>query len=80
MLSELNTAAKVVGIKQSKKAVRDGKAVRVFIAEDAESRVTSQISDLCSECGVEVVRAPSMKELGAAAGIAVGAAVVTVVR
>jgi large subunit ribosomal protein L7A len=80
MLSQLNTAAKVVGIKQSKKCIRDGEAVRVFIAKDAESRVISPIYDLCREHDVEIVEVPTMKELGKAAGIAVGAAVVTAAR
>ncbi len=80
MLSQLGTAAKVVGIKQSQKSIREGEAVRVFIAEDAEQRITAPITELCGQHHVEVVLVPSMKELGAAAGIAVGAAVVTVVR
>lgn len=78
MLSQLATAAKVVGVKQSKKTIRDGGAVHVFIAQDAEQRVTTPIVDLCREHGVEVTEVASMKQLGAAAGIAVGAAVVTV--
>ena len=80
MLSKLKTATKVVGIKQSKKSVRDGQAVQVFIAEDAEKRITAPIVELCRQYGVEVVSVPSMKELGDAAGISVGAAVVTVTK
>ena len=78
MLSQLHTAAKVVGIKQSKKSIRDGEARQVFIAQDAEKRVISPIYDLCQEHDVEIVEVPTMKELGTAAGIAVGASVVTV--
>ena len=37
MLSELSQAAKVVGVKQSKKAIRDGNARAVFVADDAET-------------------------------------------
>ncbi|MDO5549015.1 MAG: ribosomal L7Ae/L30e/S12e/Gadd45 family protein [Eubacteriales bacterium] len=80
MLSQLHTAAKVVGIKQSKKIIRDGEAHQVFIAQDAEQRVTRPIYDLCEEHGVAIVEVPTMKELGKAAGIAVGAAVVTVTK
>lgn len=78
MLSQLATAAKVVGVKQSKKTIREGGAARVFIAQDAESRITAPILDLCREHGVEVTEVATMKELGTAAGVAVGAAVVTV--
>ena len=80
MLSQLATAAKVVGIKQSKKVIRDGQAHRVFVAKDAEQRVIGPIYDLCQERGVEIVEVPTMKELGSAAGIAVGAAVVTMTQ
>ena len=34
MLSELHTAHKVIGVKQSKKAIRDGAAAQVFVALD----------------------------------------------
>ena len=38
MLSELRTAHKVIGVKQSKKAIRDGAAAEVYVALDAEKR------------------------------------------
>ena len=40
MLTELKQGSKVVGVKQTKRAVNDGKAARVFLAEDADPRVT----------------------------------------
>ncbi len=79
MLSQLSSAEKVVGVKQSKKVIRDGGAKMVFIAADAERRITEPIRELCAEHGVDVTEVPSMKELGTAVGIAVGAAVVTVI-
>ena len=38
MLSALRTAHRVIGVKQSKKAIRDGAAAEVYIALDAEKR------------------------------------------
>lgn len=78
MIAQLSSAAKVVGVKQSKKVIRDGGAKQVFIAADAERRITAPICELCEQHGVTVTEVPSMKELGQAVGIAVGAAVVTV--
>lgn len=78
MLSQLATAAKVVGVKQSKKAIRDGKATRVYIALDAEQRVLRPVCDLCREMNVPVEEVTTMTELGDACAIDVGAAVVTV--
>ncbi len=78
MISELRAAHKVIGVKQSKKAIRDGSAKTVFIALDAEKRVVGPIYELCSASDVPVEEISTMAELGDAAGIDVGAAVVTV--
>lgn len=80
MLSELHTAHKVIGVKQSKKAIRDGKAQEVFVALDAEKRVVGPVYELCSETDTKLTEITTMTELGDAAGIDVGAAVVTVLR
>lgn len=75
MLSELNSGEKVVGAKQAKRALNDGRAKKIFLADDADPRVTEPLSQLAAEKGVPVVEVPSMKALGAACGIAVGSAV-----
>ncbi|BFL40322.1 ribosomal L7Ae/L30e/S12e/Gadd45 family protein [Agathobaculum sp. NSJ-28] len=80
MLSELRTAHKVIGVKQSKKAIRDGAAAEVYVALDAEKRVVGPIYELCSETDTRITEITTMAELGDAAGIDVGAAVVTVLR
>lgn len=80
MLSELHTAHKVIGVKQSKKAIRDGAAAEVYVALDAEKRVVGPVYELCSEAGTKVTEITTMAELGDAVGIDVGASVVTVLR
>lgn len=80
MLSELKTGAKVIGIKQTQRALKDGKLRLVFLAEDADSRVTEPLEALCRELGVEVKRVPHKKELGSVCGIAVSSAVVGLFR
>lgn len=80
MLSELRTAHKVIGVKQSKKAIRDGAAAEVYVALDAEKRAVGPIYELCSETDTRITEITTMAELGDAAGIDVGAAVVTVLR
>lgn len=80
MLSQLRTAHKVIGVKQSKKAIRDSAAVEVFVALDAEKRVVGPVYELCTETGTKITEITTMAELGDAAGIDVGAAVVTVLR
>lgn len=80
MLPELEQAPKVVGVKQTRRALCDGRAVRVFLAENADPRVVGPIEALCGEKGVPVEKAPSMKELGAVCGIAVGSAAAALLR
>jgi len=80
MLSELQNAHKVVGVKQSKKAIRDGCALRVILAKDAEARIIRPIRTLCEELDVPVEEAETMAELGKAAQIDIGAAVVTLLK
>jgi len=75
MLEELNNAAKVVGAKQAKRALNDGRAQKVFLAADADLRVTEPLAQLAAEKNVPVEEVSSMKALGAACGIAVGSAV-----
>lgn len=75
MLSELKDGVKVVGVKQTQRALADGKVRLVFLAEDADPRVTGPVEALCKEQGVPTQLVPHMKDLGSACGIAVGSAV-----
>ncbi|MCI8478039.1 MAG: 50S ribosomal protein L7ae-like protein [Oscillospiraceae bacterium] len=83
MLSELkgrSSEQRVVGVKQTKRALLDGNAAQVFLAGDADPRVIEPVARLCEEKGVPVARTASMKELGAACGIAVGSAAAALLR
>ena len=78
MISELSGSNKVVGAKQVRRALESGTARTVFLAFDAAPNVTEPIAALCGEKGVPTVSGCSMKELGKACNIAVGAAVAAV--
>ena len=78
MLGELQTQDKTVGLKQSIKKIRSGEAKKVFVALDAAPGLVEEISAACKEKNVPVQNVAEMKELGRAAGIDVGAAVVAV--
>ena len=80
MLRELLNQPKVVGVKQSRRAVREGRATLVLLAVDADPVITHELAVLCREHGVDAQCAYTMSELGKAAGIHVGAAVVALVR
>ena len=80
MIQELSGSNKVVGAKQAKRVLRDGQAVRLYMAMDADPRLLQPLVQEAVNRQVPVSQVPTMKELGAACGIAVGAAVAVVVR
>ena len=69
-----------IGTKQATKLIEAGKAQEVFVAKDADPRVTSKVIALCKKMGIQVTYVDSMKQLGKACGIEVGAAIVAVVN
>ncbi len=75
MLSELEDAAKVVGVKQVRRALANSQAKRLYLAKDADPQITGPLERQGREQGVEVIWTDTMKALGRACGIAVGAAV-----
>ncbi len=79
MLTELEHAAKVAGVKQVRRALASGQAKRLYLAKDADPLLTEPLERQGREQGIEVTWAESMKALGRACGIAVGAAVAATV-
>ncbi len=80
MLEEWKAVSKVAGGKQVRRALKEGRASLVLAASDADPNVTGPILSLCAELGIPAEEVPSMKELGRACGISVGAAVAAVLR
>ena len=80
MIQELSGPNKVVGAKQAKRALRDGRAVRLYMAMDADPRLLQPLVQEAVNRQVPVSQVPTMKELGAACGIAVGAAVAVLTK
>ena len=79
MLTQLEHGAKVAGVKQTRRALQDGRAKALFLARDADPGLTEPLETMARERGVQVCWADSMRELGRACGIAVGAAVAAIV-
>ncbi|PTM54703.1 50S ribosomal protein L7ae-like protein [Desmospora activa] len=70
----------MIGAKQTKKAVEQGKVQQVLVAKDADEHVTRSLIQLCRHHGVHVVYVDSMRELGKACGIDVGAATAAILE
>ena len=79
MLSELQNSDKVVGVKQVRRALSAGQAKRLYLAKDADPQLTAPLERQAAEKGVDITWAESMKALGRACKIAVGAAVAAIV-
>ena len=71
---------RTVGVKQTVKAVQKGITKIVFVASDADPRVTRDIVKECQDKGVPVETVESMQLLGRACGIAVGAAAAAITQ
>ncbi len=80
MLERLKDDNKVIGIKQSLKAVEGGIVEVAFVAADADEKVVKDFKELCVKNNIEIIYADTMKQLGKACGIDVGAAVACILK
>lgn len=63
----------VIGTKQTIKALRAGEIKELFVAEDADLHVLDDVLALAEQYKVPVNKVDSMRKLGKACGIDVGA-------
>ena len=71
---------RTIGAKQTEKAVLRNMTELVFLAKDADERVTVNLAELCKEQNVQVVMVDSKADLGKACGIRVKAAAAAVLK
>lgn len=79
-MERLKNVAKTVGVKQTRRAVREGLTIQVFLAQDAAEHIRQSILELCADTGTPLTSVGTMAELGAACGIEVGASVAAILR
>ena len=58
-----------------KRALKASKVNKVYVARDADKRVTSEIVEQCKEMHIPLIYVETMKELGNACGIDINDAV-----
>ncbi|MEW9095686.1 MAG: ribosomal L7Ae/L30e/S12e/Gadd45 family protein [Clostridiaceae bacterium] len=71
---------KVVGLKQSLKAIKNGSGKTVYVAKDADIKIYDQIKSAAEENSLEIILVDTMKELGRLCGIDVGAATAVIIN
>ncbi len=74
MLENLLEQNKVIGIKQTTKAINQDRVKVLFIAGDAEKHLVQHLEQTAEKRDIEIIYVDSMKDLGKACGIDVGAA------
>ena len=75
-----NSPKRFVGLKQVLRGITDGTVWCVIVSSDCESFIKARLREEARGKEVELVKGPSMAELGRKVGIDVGAAVVGLVR
>jgi large subunit ribosomal protein L7A len=75
-----NARRKVVGTKQTIKALENGEARRIFIARDAEEMIVGPVLTLCQADNIEPQYVETMMQLGKMCGIKVKAAVAAIIE
>ena len=71
---------RIVGLKQTVKAVKNGTAKKVYVAEDADDFIKQSVLDACSDKNLQIIYVNNMKELGDACGIDIGASTAAIVE
>ncbi|MEK3806540.1 MULTISPECIES: 50S ribosomal protein L7ae-like protein [unclassified Metabacillus] len=70
----------IVGTKQTVKALKLGQVKELVVAEDADQRIVKPVIELAEQKNVSLHMVDSMKKLGKACGIEVGAVTVAIIN
>jgi large subunit ribosomal protein L7A len=70
----------IIGTKQTVKALKSGYVIELVVATDAEQNVIAKVVQTAKDMNVPISYVDSMKKLGKACRIEVGAATVAITR
>ncbi|MFD1778871.1 50S ribosomal protein L7ae-like protein [Fredinandcohnia salidurans] len=70
----------IIGTKQAVKAIQTDKVKEIVVAEDADRRVINKVLQLAEVQQIPISKVDSMKRLGKACGIEVGASAVAIIN
>jgi len=68
----------IIGTKQTVKALKLGTVKEIVVAKDADPKIALKVANSAKEANVPVLYVDSMKKLGKACGIEVGAVTVAI--
>jgi large subunit ribosomal protein L7A len=80
-LDRIRLARKLtIGTNQTTKALQQSLVKQLYVAKDAEARVVGPVIAMAQEQGVPIEWVDTMKQLGKACGIEVGAATAAIIE
>ena len=79
-MKDMTNLKMVVGSKQLRKALENGRAKFVYLAKNADPAITEPLMERCELNHVSYAWVRTMQELGSACGIEVGAAAAAAVE
>lgn len=80
MESELSLEKKIVGLRQSLKAIKEDKVEKVFIAKDVKPELIKDFMEICEKQNVNISYVDTKEQLGQICGIERGATVACILR
>lgn len=80
LIRELAIRKYLVGLKETKRAVKKNLVEYVIIAEDTQEKVTVPLLKLCKEVGVETIFIGTMVDLGMMVKLDVKASVIAILK
>ncbi|MGE5631416.1 MAG: ribosomal L7Ae/L30e/S12e/Gadd45 family protein [Caulobacteraceae bacterium] len=80
-MQELKASNKrIVGLKQTVKVIKNETAKKVYLAKDADDFIKKSVLEACSNTNLKIIYVNTMKELGDACGIDIGASTAAVLK
>ncbi|ABS40405.1 ribosome-associated protein L7Ae [Clostridium sporogenes] len=71
---------KVVGVKQTVKALKNNTVKALYVSKDADESLIKPLIELAEENSIDIIKVDTMKELGRLCGIDVSAATAALLK
>ncbi|MDU6879114.1 ribosomal L7Ae/L30e/S12e/Gadd45 family protein [Clostridium tepidum] len=71
---------KVVGVKQTVKALKNNTVKTLYVSKDADESLIKPLIELAEENSIDIIKIDTMKELGRLCGIDVSAATAALLK
>ncbi len=78
--SELGLEGKIVGLRQSLKAIKEDRVQKVFIARDVKPEFIKDFMEICEKQKISISYVDTKEQLGQICGIERGATVACILR